>query len=43
MGETLQHVPLNARGSGYLDLKFHYLSPFLLEIRQIYRKYAKRG
>ena len=38
-----QHVPLNARVSGYLDLRFHKLSPFGLKIRKIYRKYAKRG
>ena len=28
---------------GYLDLKFHNLSPFGLNIRKIYRKYTKRG
>ena len=32
----------NARVSGYLDLKFHNMSPFWLKIHKIYRKYATR-
>ena len=27
---VIKHVPLNARVSGYLDLKFHNLSPFCI-------------
>ena len=38
-----KHLPLNARVSGYFDLKLHNLSPFGLKIREIHRKYAKRG
>ena len=38
----MKHVPLNARVSGYLDLKFHNVSPFGLKISKIYRKYAKK-
>ena len=37
------NVSLDARVSGYLDIKFNNLSPFGLKIRKIYRKYAKRG
>ena len=40
---TYKHVSLNARVSGYLDLKLRNLSPFGLKILKIYRKYAKRG
>ena len=35
----MQHVPLNAKVSGYLDLKFHNVGWF--KISKIYRKYAK--
>ena len=37
----MQHVPLNAKVSGYLDLKFHNICWF--KISKIYRKYVKRG
>ena len=37
----LKYVPLNARVSGYLDLKFINLFLFALKIRKIYQKYAK--